>query len=802
MKISKLPNLVTPLAAALILYLSPLLHPLLQGQEGSELPVHDLDPYPVEAGEEHRFTSQQELAEAGRSLLPEDEGGRSAFWIPGDRLTGTGVARLEDLFWQVPGAASQARFGVITVPTIRGDAAETLLNGQRRGDNLFGLPPTLTAIDSVEVLTGAPLLRSGLGKRTGGQVNLATRQPVLGSRFGSMELRLGTWVPGGDTFGTLEGTLDLNTPLAEGQALRLAAGFRDDETFYRRNGGRDDYRDLYLAWRRVGDDGQVLDLIGYTHRAQRPQTLGVNRPWQGLIDNNQYVTGGVDPLIGQSDPPGFLDPGIADPGLIVAGAGDTAPLPQDRVLMSTGDIGEGRAHIGQAIYRKPVNPDLMFHQAILFERVFRDKENQFFFAEDVEQLTLDSQTRLTGEAINRLGVLTWELGAHLRYEDRSNRTNYWNEFAYAFDIREGRRFSTPDRFPDYLAVGAVEDDAGRSWYLPSSFFSTPETTDSRLRQAGTYGELSQDLGNGWRLGATLRGDWIGIEAAEPRDLAGDDRLSDSDTVRLLSGSLRLVREMENGSVYLTGGVYRGIAGNTVGDGINLYEGGRLLRDDFLNRTRLLEIGGRHMLGQPLAITWAVFDQRRKRQEFFGSNDIAVRGAELSLEWQPATDTRLYLNSQYLDARYDNAAPAEFGGGSLWNVYAPGAGPTGQGNGLGYIGGFFLNSVAPGDYPIPGLSEWQVNAGIEQAFGEQWRLWIWGGWTSDQRGNLAGEYVIPSQMEWNASLTFNAGRWQAQLIARNLLDAENWLHNGDTFFNQMLISRNLPLRLEGRFRIRF
>jgi hypothetical protein len=775
---------------------------LLHGQDADDLPVHDLDPYLVEARETGASASREELVETGRSVLPETGEDRSVFWISRERLTGTAVARIEDLFWQVPGAASQARFGVITVPTIRGDAAETLFNGQRRGDNLFGLPPTLTAIDSVEVVTGAPILRSGLGKRTGGQVNLATRQAIVGMNFGSAELRLGTWVPGAGDYGTLEATLDLNRTLGKGQALRVAAGFREDETFYKRNGGHDDYRDLYLSWRFEGDDGETLDLIGYTHTAERPQTLGVNRPWQGLIDNNQYVTGGVDPLVGQSDPPGFLDPGIVDPGLIVAGTGDVALLEADRVLMSAGDIGEGKAHLGQVIYRKPVDADLLLHQAFLIERVFREKENQFFFAEDVEQLTLDSLSRLMGEASNRFGQVNWELGVHLRLEERSNRTNYWNEFAYAFDIREGRRFSVPERFPAYLAPGAVEDNSGRAWYLPSSPFSTPETTDSRLRQAGTYGQFRQEFARGWSLALTLRGDWIAVDAREPGDLTEIPRLSDRETVQLLSGSLSLQREFENGTVYLTAGQYRGVAGNTVGDGVNLYGDGRLHRDDFLNRARLLEIGGRHQVGERGFLSWSVFDQRRKRLEFFGSNDITVHGAEISLDWQPTASTRLYMNGQYLDARYDNAAPAEFGGGSLWNVYAPGAGPTGQGNGLGYIGGFFLNSVAPGDARLPGLSKWQMNAGIEQELGDRWSLWVWGGWSSEQRGNLAGEYFIPSQMEWNASLTYRTGKWEAQLVARNLFDAGNWLHNGDTFFNQMLISRNLPLRLEGRFRIRF
>jgi hypothetical protein len=761
----------------------------------------ELDPYRVEGRANDSARQRAWLFEAQRLLVDPAKSHRTVTYVGTEALEAYSVWRIEDVYWRVPGAVRQGRFGVETVPVLRGDAAEALFNGQRRGDNLFGLPPGFAYIEGLEVVAGPPLLSSGPGKRTGGMVNFVSLQPRMEGAFGSAVLRLGSWLPGGGSFTTVEGTLDVNVPLAGGQALRLVANWRDDATFYRRNGGRDDARELYLAWRRAGAGVGTLDAILLYQDNDRPQTLGVNRPWQGLIDHGWYVTGGVDAAIGQSEPAGPLDPGVVDPGLLVAGPEDLVKLPADRVLLSRGDTGKGEALLGQLIWRRPLAGELDFSQHLLGERVRREKRHGFYYAEDVDQLTLDSLSRLSGRMENRWGVLEWEAGLHLRLEQRDNRTNYWNEFAYAFDLSEGRDFSAYASFPQYLAPGALSGADGRAWYVPSSPFGTPESTDSELLQAAVSGGLRQDFGAGWSLRLDARVDRLAVEAAEPADLVPGG-WSDRQLVTLGSGSLSLQREWRGFTAYLTAGSFRGVAGNTVGDGVNLYPPGALHRDDFLNRSRLLEAGWSWQAGDDLLLSGALFRQHRTQREFFGLNDIRVAGASLAADWQIRAGTRLTANAHYLDARYDNAAPAEFGGGSLWNVYAPGAGPTWQGNGLGYIGGFFLNSLAPGDYRIPGLSRWQLNAGIEQLIGDHWSLRLWGGWASSQPGNLAGEYRIPAQMEWNASLAWSAGRWDAQLIARNLFEAANWIHNGDTFFDQMLVSRNLPLRLEGRVRMRF
>ncbi|MGC9450962.1 MAG: hypothetical protein ACP5I4_05885, partial [Oceanipulchritudo sp.] len=730
------------------------------------------------------------VLESGRLLLESEGGdGRSVSWVSLADLQETGAARLEDLFWQIAGADSPARFGVVTVPNLRGDAAESLFNGQRRGDNLFGLAPTLTLVESVEVVKGPPLIRTGPGKRTGGLLNLTTRQPVPGMDFGSLEWRLGTWVPGEDSYGTVEAMVDVNVPVAAGQALRFVAGIREDDTFYRASGGMDDYRDLLVAWRREGGDGARLDLLLYYLDSERPQTLGVNRPWQGLIDDGLYLTGGVSG-------------GVIDPGLMESGPEDLVHIEPDRVLMSVGDKGGGDLLLAQGRLFKPLGRETGFEQLLLLEGVDREKYHAFAYAEEVEQLTIDSVSRLSGEVVNRWGELRWEAGLQLRLEERENRSNYWNEFAYAYDLTTGRRFSAYDQFPQFIAPGAVSDADGNPWYLPSSPFGTPESTDSRLRQAGIFGQARQDLAGGWSMASGARLDSVSIGAWEPGDLVSSGGWSDERTERLASFSVTLRRQGEQWEQYVSAGWYQGIAGNTVGDGINLYPPGELHGDDYRNHSRLIEWGGTWRPAGNLSLGWAVFDQRRQRREFFGPNDIHVRGTEVEAEWRPLDSTRIRFAGTFLDARYDDAAPAEFGGGSIWNVHAEGAGPTAEGNGLGYLGGFFANSLPPGDYRIPGLSRWNLGLGIRQMISESLQLHVWGSWLSRQNGNLAAEYLIPAQTEWNLSLLYSSGPWDFQLIARNLLDADNWIHNGDTFFDQLLVSRTLPLRLEGRVRVRF
>jgi hypothetical protein len=297
----------------------------------------------------------------------------------------------------------------------------------------------------------------------------------------------------------------------------------------------------------------------------------------------------------------------------------------------------------------------------------------------------------------------------------------------------------------------------------------------------------------------LRHDWFDLQASEPRQLTAADRWSDHTTVNRSSLNAGLRYTYRTAAFFLGYSKMAGVAGNTVGDGLNLYPPGELWEADFNNHSELWEAGVELRAGNGRSIGISAWKQQRNRREFFGSNDIRARGLTLQWRLRLRPQTEVLGNAAYIDARTDDAAPAEFGGGSLWHVYAPGEGPEGAGTGAGYLGGFLFNSLPAGDYRLPGLSRWTGSLALRQALGRGWSVQLWGTAQSAQRGNLAGEYEIPAQMEWNASLLYVRSGWEAQLTIRNLLDADNWRHNGDTFFNQMLISRDRPLRLQLRLR---
>jgi hypothetical protein len=153
----------------------------------------------------------------------------------------------------------------------------------------------------------------------------------------------------------------------------------------------------------------------------------------------------------------------------------------------------------------------------------------------------------------------------------------------------------------------------------------------------------------------------------------------------------------------------------------------------------LEWGGHWQPVAALNLRWAAFDQRRQRREFFGLNDIVARGAEVALEYEMTSRTRITLTGHFLDAHFDNAAPAEFGGGSLWNVYASGSGPDGQGNGLG-----FATTAARGRT----ISRWPLHSANVERRRTRLRMQTspshpierWGGSMADPYGDVSG--IVP------------------------------------------------------------
>jgi hypothetical protein len=769
-------------------------------------PVVDLQPYPV-VGADPWSPALRAAQTPGALLVAGNwlEAPRAVSWLSAERMASLAIDRIESVATQIPGGYAPARFGVVSLPSLRGDVADWFVNGQRRSGNQFGFRPGWNAVDAVEIVRGPPTVVQGPGKNGGGMLNMIGKQANPAATSTTVSSLLGNWLPDGGSYANYRLGLDHNQRLGDRSAVRASLEWQDDATRYAANGGRNDHVDVWLAYSLRGA-GSRLDVFAQALWQDSPQLLGVNRPWQGLIDDNRYLSGSVDPLIGVGNPPGFLDPGIADPGLLTATPAEAVVLPEDATLLSQGDLGTARVAFVQVIWQQELAPDWQWVQRTFVDHVNREKANAFLFLEDVTQWSAETRTEVTWAGGGSAAVIgSQTLGGAVRWERRENYTNYWNEFAYAFDITTARRFDALATFPTVIAPGAQLGPRGLPYYSPSSgLWSTPETVASNMVQGSAFWEGEFRAGRHVVVSAGLRADTYAARARDPLLAPGTTQLRDNDRFASASHSLNIRwQPTARATLYLTHARVHALAANTVGDGISLYGDGRMREADFNNRNTLWELGWRQ-IGRDPANWWSVtvFDQQRTRREFFGPSDLAARGIELDGSLRIAQRLVVFGNAAYLDAHYIASSPAEFGGSSLGNVYAPGTGPDGLGNGLGYIGGFFLNSLPPGDYRLPGVSRWQVQAGARWQPVDGLTAVAWALWRSAQDGNLRREFTIPAQLTINLSLTLERGPWSWSVDCLNAANARNWVHNGDTFFNQLLISRELPRRLQARASYRF
>ena len=167
--------------------------------------------------------------------------------LSGEDFDKSNILKLDNFNGYVPGLVIAKNDGAGRIAAIRGIGWET-------AQNLASQPSVLTYIDGVylanplamgldlgeleriEVFRGPQGTEFGQGT-TGGAINLVTRKPRLGERFGELELGYGAY----DAF---RGRAALNLPLAETLALRVSVQRYRRDGFAEIQGGTLDGYDL------------------------------------------------------------------------------------------------------------------------------------------------------------------------------------------------------------------------------------------------------------------------------------------------------------------------------------------------------------------------------------------------------------------------------------------------------------------------------------------------------------------------------------------------------------------------------
>jgi len=700
-----------------------------------------------------------------------------------------------------PGASAPAAYGKATTPLIRGDLSETFLNGQRLSYNNFGYLPSFNNVEALDLVRGPGSAVYGSGYFTGGYVNYITKQPQF-TPATTVTARLGTWSPAeGGSWLNASWQIDTTAPINQNSAWRLSYEGKQDGTFFHNHGARDDRQDIYAAYVGRLTPNFTLETNAQYMWQNAMELLGVNRPNQDLIDNGKYYTGSV--------PDAPLNPDT----YALAGTipGDTwTRIPRDATLLSPGDFGNANIARAQVIATLRFSDDTKLINRTLYEYVNRRRYNAFEYAEWVTQHTAENRTEFQTTR-NILGLPNSIVaGVTIRLEKRLSYANYTNEYEFPYDItRPYDIFSLAADYPIASSANVGVPGPGGKLFFASSQYC-PDTTDSTLWNPALFLQDEITLINNLSLLVGLRGDGfyarandpLGNEAAAVTDIAP---WSDSHNATALSWNASLTYRVTPAlTLYATAQTAAAVNGSVCGGGIMLKDDGNgngiIDPNDFKNQSRLLEAGAKMaLLHNTLYAGAALYQQRRSQTQLGGdTNNIKVRSAELELVYQPTTRFNATFNASYMDARYDNSAPIEAGGPSLYNFYAPGQGPANRGTGVG----FNWNTLPPGNYRIPGLSRLVINASFSYRLPCGFGGGLDGSWQSEQAGNLANEYHIPSQIFLNAFIFYRRPRWEINIDILNVLNRRNWIHNGDAWSDNTLVFQDLPLRVQGYVKIKF
>ncbi len=679
-----------------------------------------------------------------RSLL---ETPRAATTLTPALIREQGIDSIAEIAAQSPGVYAPSSYGLLTTPIIRGDTAETYVNGQRLGFNNYGYLPSFNSVEAIDIVRGPASAVFGSGYLVGGYVNYRTKQPNFDAAHTEITVKAGTWVPGSESsYANGSFQIDHTAPLSETLAYRISYENKGGDTFYKSKGVEDDRQDFFfaLAWR--PSDTLRVDANAQIFWQNAPETLGVNRVTQELIDKGIYRSGAVAPYSFNQDP-------------VFLATLTPVAIGRNALLFKTGDSSDTWVARTQVAVTSEISPDLLFVNRTLVERVDRERANAFGYQEDVAATVVENRSELkfdfTGFDLDQ-SVLA---GFALRFESRKTYADYsYGDALDSYDVTDPSTIITPP--VSYFEQ--LDEDL----LVPSFFWQHEIKLTERLT---LLAGLREDLYLGDYSGTN---DFVGVPA--------NDRVA----VGAFSQAYSLTwTPRDELSLYITHNRMQtqGTNGSAVGGGY-YFTKPTVSGDDFRRPSVLTELGAKaNLLDGKLFAGLAVFQQERSRDDFASPSDIVVRGVELEATYQPVSGLSLFGNATFQRGHYDNA-----------DIYQ-------QGDTVNFVTG-------PGDWDLVGFSEVMLNGGIRYRLDCGFGAGLSGSWQSEQNVNIATpgypQITIPAQFQIDATLFYEADDWSASIGFLNVTDERNWIHNGDAYSGGAIISQSLPFRVEATVKVRF
>ncbi len=723
-----------------------------------------------------------------------------------------------------------SNFGAPTTPSIRGQVADTLINGMRKGmtSNGNGLPLNMNSVESVNILKGPPSVMIGASQYVGGYADLMTKRP--------------TWTNEGqasisaDTEGLRKANIDQNFVISENIAMRFSITGEDTTDYY-----WDDFKRqttaLYgvISW--IPNDSYQLDLMGEYFNASYTENWGINRPTDDLIDHNRYVTGSSESII----PPGPNATGFMDQ----VNTTGTVKIDRETRLHGKGDDSEGDYASLQAIQTFTPDSDLKITNNSLFQYLDRDTYSSYQYSEVLrDNWRLENRTEAQTQK-DFLGLFhNLNLGASISYQDIWAVNDYYHEPANAWDLAN-QSYSeigvtddvvfgslTPVPAPSGVFLNAFpisgESARGKLSYRPASTsanYSTDNLTisgngdanDSQTTTIGIFLQDQFDLNDRWSMLLGGRLDYVYVESEDPmfddmmrflrqvypnEDLSNLEQAEDSHGDFVPNANLGLLYKLTPAQrLYFNYNYSESIPLGT-GGGVPLELDGKLNEDAFDIQSELLEFGYKSSwLDNTLFYTATLFYQTRTEQVAEGSDqEIEAQGFETELHFQPSEKFYIVAGYSYIDSTTRNGLNATRT--SIDEV--PDTGGSYSINDFYSFDGYDADTPGVPQHIINGLVAYQftdnfsatlglvITSEIDLAFN------VPGEYTTHPFGFQDGQPLRSAEIPWQYSVDlgfkYATERWEAALYVLNATDEENWGAVNGLYGNDSIYAE-LPRRFE-------
>ncbi len=731
---------------------------------------------------------------------------RNVTIISREQLDAIGVLETRDFSKLTASSYTQTNFGLPSNPAIRGQTADVLINGMRRGltVNGNGMPINFNSVESINIVKGTGNVVYGASSYAGGYADFVTKKPYFDKTRGSAEVTAGSY----DVY---RWTTDVGGPINDKLAYRVSYSGEDSKGFY--YGGKKKTQALYGATEWRPNDNYTLELNAEYFVADFTENWGINRVTQDLIDNGMYIPdAGSDAtyLANLQNVGGSFN--------YVNPKGTPVKIDRRSRLLAPGDDSYGINITTQAIQTVKIDPDTRLVNNTFFNYIDRDTFSSYYY-NSIHKDNWAVENRLSYEGQFDTASLEhkYSVGVSLRHQEVWAVDDFWHEPVNSFDLTRNPNFNRvpASAFGDNIAAqppfnnynpALLVPGYGPRGVLPGRYASPGATygfdpatgnvynyddlssNNSILNQASPFYQHDLKINRQVSLLAGARVDVLNVKNSDPLPPPGFSAAQDEITVAMPSGNFSAIyKPVDKVSTYYTFAYTTTNRSGPLGGGYTFTpldwggDGKHFTKEYFSQDNFLHEIGSKvSFLDDKLFLGTAIYAQDQYDHDNGGKNRWKkARGFEIEANYQPNRNYFMTSSYSYFDSNqryagfladstsYDKRSDAGFPTGgqtpdfpSITSPFQQPGIPKHLFNALfGYKFDSGISTTLSAVITGPMLTS-QVGTGVASPV-------VGGGPLTFTANEIPWQYTI------DASIGYAWNRWSTKLAVRNVTDEENW-----------------------------